>query len=100
MSGEGIGARLPRKEDDRFLRGRGQYVGDIRPPGLQEVAFLRSPLAHARIKAVQVPLAMRDRVFTTEAPDRRCPNPSRHHTAWLQVLRAAGAGHGQGALRR
>ena len=66
MSGEGIGARLPRKEDDRFLRGRGQYVGDIRPPGLQEVAFLRSPLAHARIKAVRVPLAMRDRVFTTE----------------------------------
>ena len=66
MSGEGIGARLPRKEDDRFLRGRGQYVGDIRLPGLQEVAFLRSPLAHARIKAVQVPLAMRDRVFTTE----------------------------------
>ena len=66
MSGEGIGARLPRKEDDRFLRGRGQYVGDIRLPGLQEVAFLRSPLAHARIKAVRVPLAMRDRVFTTE----------------------------------
>ena len=64
MSGEGIGARLPRKEDDRFLRGRGQYVGDIRLPGMQEVAFLRSPLAHARIKAVRVPLAMRDRVFT------------------------------------
>ena len=66
MSGEGIGARLPRKEDDRFLRGRGQYVGDIRLPGMQEVAFLRSPLAHARIKAVRVPLAMRDRVFTAE----------------------------------
>jgi aerobic carbon-monoxide dehydrogenase large subunit len=66
MSGQGIGARLPRKEDDRFLRGRGQYVGDIRLPGMQEVAFLRSPLAHARIKAVRVPLALRKSVFTAE----------------------------------
>ena len=100
MSGEGIGARLLRKEDDRFLRGRGQYVGDIRLPGMQEVAFLRSPLAHARIKAVQDAAGhARSRLYR-RGPDRRCPDPSRHHTAWLQVLRAAGAGHGQGALRR
>ena len=30
------------------MRGRGQYVGDLRLPGLQDVAFVRSPLAHAR----------------------------------------------------
>jgi aerobic carbon-monoxide dehydrogenase large subunit len=63
---EGIGAALPRKEDDRFLRGRGQYVGDVRLPGMQEVAFLRSPLAHARIKGVRVPAKMRECVFIAE----------------------------------
>ena len=63
---DGIGARLPRKEDDRFLRGRGQYVGDVRLPGMQDVAFLRSPLAHARIKDVRVPPAIRERVFIAE----------------------------------
>ena len=54
---EGVGARLPRKEDDRLMRGRGQYVGDLRLPGLQDVAFVRSPLAHARIRAIHVPEA-------------------------------------------
>jgi aerobic carbon-monoxide dehydrogenase large subunit len=63
---DGIGARLPRKEDDRFLNGRGQYVGDLRLPGMQEVAFLRSPLAHARIKGVRVPAELRERVFIAE----------------------------------
>jgi aerobic carbon-monoxide dehydrogenase large subunit len=63
---QGIGARLLRKEDDRFMRGRGEYVGDIRLPGMQEVAFLRSPLAHARIKAIRIPPPLRDRVFVAE----------------------------------
>ncbi|MGJ5068145.1 xanthine dehydrogenase family protein molybdopterin-binding subunit [Bradyrhizobium oligotrophicum] len=62
----GVGARLPRKEDDRFLRGRGQYVADIRLPGLKDVAFVRSPIAHARIKAIHVPAEYRDVVFTAD----------------------------------
>lgn len=62
MTDAGIGARLPRKEDDRYMRGRGRYVGDIRLPGMLEVAFLRSPLAHARIVSIRVPEALRDRV--------------------------------------
>jgi len=61
---QGVGARLPRKEDDRLMRGRGQFVGDIRIAGLKDVAFVRSPLAHARIAAVHVPAACRDMVFT------------------------------------
>jgi aerobic carbon-monoxide dehydrogenase large subunit len=61
---QGVGARLPRKEDDRFMRGRGQYVADIRLAGLKDVAFVRSPLAHARIKAIHVPERYRDVVFT------------------------------------
>jgi carbon-monoxide dehydrogenase large subunit len=52
---EGVGAALPRKEDDRFLRGRGRYVGDIRFPGMLEVAFLRSPVAHGVVRAVTAP---------------------------------------------
>ena len=63
-SGEGVGARLTRKEDDRFMRGRGQYVADIRIAGLRDVAFVRSPLAHARIRAIHVPERYRDVVFT------------------------------------
>ena len=63
---QGIGARLLRKEDDRYMRGRGQYVGDIRLPGMLEVAFLRSPLAHARIKGITIPPAMREHVFVAE----------------------------------
>ena len=43
----GIGARLMRKEDDRYLNGKGRYIADIRMPGMLELAFLRSPLAHA-----------------------------------------------------
>jgi aerobic carbon-monoxide dehydrogenase large subunit len=67
--GKGVGARLIRKEDDRFLRGRGQYVGDIRLPGMIEAAFLRSPYAHARISAIHIPDAIRDRVFVADDLD-------------------------------
>lgn len=63
-AGQGVGARLPRKEDDRLMRGRGQFVADIRLAGLQDVAFVRSPVAHARIKAIHVPERFRDVVFT------------------------------------
>jgi carbon-monoxide dehydrogenase large subunit len=65
--GQGVGARVLRKEDDRLMRGRGQFVADIRLAGLQDVAFVRSPVAHARIKAIHVPERYRDVVFT--APD-------------------------------
>jgi carbon-monoxide dehydrogenase large subunit len=51
IQGEGIGARVRRKEDVRHLHGRGRFVGDIHMAGLQEVAFLRSPFAHAKISA-------------------------------------------------
>ena len=34
MSQTGVGARLLRKEDDRYLRGRGKFVGDIKLPGM------------------------------------------------------------------
>jgi len=64
MSGQGVGKSVPRKEDDRYMRGRGQFVADIKLPGMREVAFLRSPLAHARLRAIDVPGKWRDSVFT------------------------------------
>ena len=60
----GVGASLLRREDDRHLRGRGEFVSDIRLPGTQEVVFLRSPHGHARIRGIAVPPDARGRVFT------------------------------------
>ncbi len=61
---KGVGARMERKEDERLLRGRGRYVADIRLPGMREVAFVRSPLAHARIRGIAVPERLSSSVFT------------------------------------
>ena len=54
MAKAGVGERLLRKEDERFLYGRGRYVSDIALPGMLHAAFLRSPYAHARIRSIDV----------------------------------------------
>lgn len=66
MAGQGVGARVLRKEDDRLMRGRGQFVGDIRLSGMQDVAFVRSPVAHARILQIGIPPVFRNSVYTVE----------------------------------
>jgi carbon-monoxide dehydrogenase large subunit len=48
----GIGAAPRRKEDLRFLTGRGNYVADIQRPGMVAGVFMRSQHAHARIKSI------------------------------------------------
>jgi carbon-monoxide dehydrogenase large subunit len=48
----GIGHSVKRKEDDRFIRGRGNYVDDVNLPGMLHMAILRSPFAHARIGSI------------------------------------------------
>jgi carbon-monoxide dehydrogenase large subunit len=48
----GIGASRKRVEDDRFIRGRGNYTDDIVLPGMLHMEILRSPVAHARIKSI------------------------------------------------
>jgi carbon-monoxide dehydrogenase large subunit len=55
VSGFGVGRSVPRKEDDRYLRGEGEFVADIRLAGMLDLAFVRSPFAHARIRAVRKP---------------------------------------------
>src|SRR6266536_1593810 len=47
-----IGARIPRHEDPRLLRGLGCFVDDIHPAGVLHGVVLRSPHAHARIGAI------------------------------------------------
>ncbi len=64
MASQGIGASVLRNEDERFLHGRGQYVADITLPGTWNAAFLRSPIAHARIKSITIPDDLKGRVFT------------------------------------
>jgi len=49
-----VGQPLRRREDLRFITGKGRYVDDIRLPGTLHVAFLRSPHAHARIARLNV----------------------------------------------
>ena len=66
MAKYGIGASVLRKEDDRFLRGRGQFVGDIRMAATRDVAFVRSPVAHARLKHIEVPKEFQNVVFTAK----------------------------------
>ena len=49
-----IGQSLLRREDRRLLLGRGQYIGDLVLPRMLHAAFVRSPLAHARIRSVDL----------------------------------------------
>jgi len=49
-----IGARVPRKEDYRFLTGSGQYTDDVALPGQTYAAFVRSPHAHANIRRITI----------------------------------------------
>ncbi len=50
----GVGARVARKEDKRFITGSGRYVDDMVVPGMKHAVFVRSPHAHADIKKIDV----------------------------------------------
>jgi carbon-monoxide dehydrogenase large subunit len=52
MSATGIGAAVRRKEDHRFITGKGRYTADFDRPGQAYAVFVRSPHAHARIKSI------------------------------------------------
>ena len=94
--GEGIGSSVPRLEDDRYLRGKGEFIADIRLPGMRDLAFVRSPVAHARIRAVRKPPGAEAMVFVAgdlaAAADRGCVR-----SAGFQAVGSAGAGRRKGA---
>jgi carbon-monoxide dehydrogenase large subunit len=58
MPKDGIGASVLRKEDHRFLTGKGRYVDDINRPGQAHAIFVRSPHAHANLKSVDTKSAL------------------------------------------
>jgi carbon-monoxide dehydrogenase large subunit len=64
--GQGIGARVLRKEDKRFLDGAGRYVSDIYLPRTLEAAIVRSPVAHAENLKISPPAGAEGRFFTAE----------------------------------
>ena len=57
MREQGIGASVRRKEDQRFLLGKGRYTGDINVAGQTHAYFLRSPHAHAVIEGIDTSAA-------------------------------------------
>jgi carbon-monoxide dehydrogenase large subunit len=81
----GMGHSVPRKEDQRFIRGKGNYVDDISLPGMLHLELLRSPYAHARINSIDTSRAAAlpgvVAVITGEAL-------AAHGLAWMPTLSA------------
>ena len=63
MGARYFGAEVQRGEDEALITGKGQYVDDIRLAGTLHGAFLRSPHAHAVIKAIDKSAAEKCRVL-------------------------------------
>src|SRR5262249_50025314 len=59
MTTRSIGARIPRNEDPRLLRGLGCFVDDVNPAGMPPAAAPRGPHAHARIARIDASAARR-----------------------------------------
>src|SRR5437764_8651834 len=59
MGVEGIGASLVRKEDRRFVTGKGRYVDDIKLVGMTHAHFVRSPHAHAKVNGIDTSAAIK-----------------------------------------
>jgi aerobic carbon-monoxide dehydrogenase large subunit len=57
MGAKLFGASVPRREDPRLLRGEGRFVDDIKLPGMLHAAFVRSPHAHAVVRAIRTAAA-------------------------------------------
>ncbi|NBT52294.1 MAG: carbon monoxide dehydrogenase, partial [Marivivens sp.] len=55
---KGMGCSRKRVEDARFTQGKGNYVDDVKLPGMLHGDFVRSPYAHARIKSIDTSKAM------------------------------------------
>src|SRR5436190_2605094 len=56
---QGMGKSVRRKEDPRFLRGKGNYIDDLKLPGMLYMDIVRSPYAHAKITSIDASEALR-----------------------------------------
>ena len=87
----GFGRTL-RKEDVRFVRGKGTYVDDVRLPGMLHGALLRSPHAHARIVSIDTSaaeahpkvVAASPRTSSTPGCTRRRWRPAARSPTWTR----------------
>ena len=78
--GKLVGGRVERVEDGRILIGRGRYVDDVALPGMLHAAFVRSPLAHARITSIDTTEA-RALPGVVAVRDSKCPEGGAHVVA-------------------
>jgi carbon-monoxide dehydrogenase large subunit len=79
----GIGHSIKRREDDRFIRGKGNYLDDLNLPGMLHMAILRSPVAHARIVSIDSSAATAmDGVVAVVTGELMAA----HNLAWMPTL--------------
>ncbi|HSF60899.1 MAG TPA: molybdopterin cofactor-binding domain-containing protein, partial [Gaiellaceae bacterium] len=79
----GIGHSVRRKEDARFIRGKGTYFDDITLPGMLHMEVLRSPFAHARLKSIDTSRAQElEGVVAVVTGDLL----AQHNLAWMPTL--------------
>src|SRR5512134_134077 len=79
----GIGHSVRRKEDARFIRGKGTYFDDITLPGMLHMEILRSPFAHARLKSIDTSRAQElEGVVAVVTGDLL----AQHNLAWMPTL--------------
>ena len=55
----GLGHSMKRKEDPRLVRGRGNFIDDVKLPGMLHLDIVRSPYAHAKIKSIDISKALK-----------------------------------------
>jgi len=81
----GLGHSPRRKEDDRFIRGKGNYVDDVILPNMLHMAILRTPLAHARIVNIDTSQAQALEGVVVVITGR---DMAAHNLAWMPTLSA------------
>jgi carbon-monoxide dehydrogenase large subunit len=79
----GVGHSVPRKEDARFIRGKGNYFDDIKLPGMLHMEILRSPFAHARIGSID---ASRAQALPGVVAVVTGELLAQHNLAWMPTL--------------
>jgi carbon-monoxide dehydrogenase large subunit len=79
----GIGHSVRRVEDDRFIRGAGNFIDDIKLPGMLHMAILRSPFAHAKLNSIDASRAQAvDGVIAVVTGELM----AQHNLAWMPTL--------------
>jgi carbon-monoxide dehydrogenase large subunit len=78
-----LGRSVKRREDDRFIVGRGNYIEDISLPGMLHMAILRSPIAHARINSIDTSKAAAHPGVVAVVTGELL---AQHNLAWMPTL--------------